>query len=92
MRLRKKTTITAPFSVLDVHAGDQVNRFDFFRKVSVELAERQDMIDELADQLEDKERLIEDLQREIDNLRYDINEFYQPVNPYRYNGVSPHDF
>lgn len=89
---RKKYTITAPFDVVSIHAGDQVNRYDFFKKVSVELAERQDAIDELTEQLADKERQVDDLQREVENLRYDINEFYEPVNPYRYNGVSPRDF
>ncbi len=89
---RKKYTITAPFDVGSIHAGDQVNRYDLFRKVSVELAERQDAIDELTEQLEEKERQLEEIQREIDCMRYDINEFYEPVNPYKYNGVSPRDF
>ena len=92
MRIRKQNRITAPFDVGNIHAGDQVNRFDFYRKVSIALAERRETIDELTEQLADKERQVDDLQREVENLRYDINEFYEPVNPYKYNGVSPRDF
>ena len=92
MRIRKKKTITAPFDVGDIHAGDQVERDAFYRTVSVALQQLRDKIDDLTVLLGDKERETDDLRREVQNLRYDINEFYTPVNPYRYNGVSPRDF
>ena len=92
MRIRKKTTITAPIDVGEIHAGDQINRDTFYRAVSVALQQLRDENDDLTELLEDKERENDDLRREVDNLRYDIGEFYTPVNPYRYNGVSPRDF
>lgn len=92
MKLRKNNQITAPLDVGEIHTGDRVKPEQFYRTVSIELQRLRNENDDLRELLDDRESEFESLQHEVDYLNFAIQEYYRPVDPYTYNGVSRNDF
>lgn len=84
--------VIVPFDVAEFKAGDRVEWMPFMTRLSVYISQLEKDNEILRDMVDEKDDMIFDLQRENDGLHYDIQEFYRPVNPYTYNGVSPNDF
>lgn len=82
---RNKYLITIPFDLAGFKAGDQVDIDDFYQVVNDAIADRDEQIWELSAQ-------VDDLKEEINNLQRSIDEDYQPVSPYKRNGVRRSDF
>ena len=56
------------------------------------LEQKNSEIDNLLVEIDELKNKIDEQAEEIDALNENISEFYRPVDPYEYNGVSRSDF
>ena len=56
------------------------------------LEQKDSEIDNLLVEIDELKDRINEQAEEIDTLNENIREFYRPVDPYEYNGVSRSDF
>ena len=91
--------IIVPFNILGFKAGDIVELVPFLARITAYMFEQDGKInalqtenDTLRDMNSELEQRNYELENENENILYERNEFYRPVNPYVYNGVSPSDF
>ena len=56
------------------------------------LEQKNSEIDNLLVEIDELKNKIDEQAEEIDTLNENISEFYRPVDPYEYNGVSRSDF